>query len=106
MVIIKSKSAEDFLKRHVVSSPETLRCHPSEISFYHYFRDDIFLRKEGLPAEIQVGKPVKFLLADKTRATDTPIFNGYVYSVSDYDNHSIKLTLESFKILMSEDEDL
>lgn len=89
------------MRQHVVSSDK--RNLPPEMSIYHFFTDEIFIRRENLPIEIRPGEMVKIILADKTRFSDHPIFNTYLYSFQEYDSHCFKLTLENFEILQSED---
>lgn len=88
---VKDKSLQTFF--NIQNDPR--RDLRDEFSPYHLMKDEIILPKRP---ELQPGMEVIFELADTTYGSRKELTNVYLYSVQDYDDVSVKLALQDFKI--------
>jgi hypothetical protein len=99
MFIVKSNSAIEFIEKHIITN--NMR---GAVNTYSIFKDEIYIRKEGLPVEMKREKLLKIFLPDKTESSNRQSLNCYLYELYEYDHISLRGVLTEFKVVMPTDE--
>lgn len=89
---VKDKSLHTFFGIDKGSDNDIRR----SISPYHMMGDEIVLTKRP---ELPEGTQVVFELSDRSEISRKELINVYTYDVTPYDDVSVKLVLQNFKIV-------
>ncbi|SEC45030.1 hypothetical protein SAMN04489761_3026 [Tenacibaculum sp. MAR_2009_124] len=100
---IKQRSVNKFFLDHSVL-PERLPSgkHIEDVSPYHLLRDEIYFK---IDCDIKEGDSILIELKDKSRNSEKELVNLYTYTAEKYDDVSIKMVLDDFKVKVVESDD-
>lgn len=89
---VKEMSLNEFMKKNLVDYPSRER---EQVSPYHLMKDIMFFKKGG---EVEVDKILEIELLDSGRVSGKGIRNIYQYSLTEYDDVSLKAELIKFHV--------
>lgn len=95
---VKDKSVHTFLEERLIGYKPNERNGMNNFadnSAYYLMKDEMFFKKD---CGIKVGEAVKIELLDMSQWSGKELKNIYLYRASEYDDVSIKMTLELFTI--------
>lgn len=103
---VKDKSVKAFLEERLIGykADETnkkgnplgnILDHGRDVSAYHLMGDEMYFKKD---CGIVAGEVIKIELFDRSRMSEKELKNIYTYKAEQYDDVSIKMVLQDFKI--------
>ena len=95
---VKDGSVVRFMLDNMTTPPENITenmgCIERGVSAYHLMRDTLLFKKENF----KKGEIVKIELYDQSLGSQKKLVNHYTYKIEPYDDISVRLILQDFKI--------